>query len=67
MVQSLEILFTVKPSSRTTVPDLSIISIYILFTLPQWDFKEFRIMVHGTLSQWSHRFLLLDHETLIKF
>jgi hypothetical protein len=34
--------------------------------MPQWDFNEFRIIAHGTLSQWSRGFLLVIHGTLIE-
>jgi hypothetical protein len=34
---------------------------------PQWDFNEFRIIAHGTLSQWPRGFLLVTHGTLIEF
>ena len=30
---------------------------------PQWDFKEFRTIVHSTLSQWLRGFQLVTHGT----
>ena len=42
---------------------LSVISI----NMPQWDFNEFRIIAHGTLSQRPCGFLLVTHWTWIEF
>ena len=58
----------VHPSDRITGPlqnvtwYLSVISINIP-PPPQWDFNEFRIIAHGTLSQWPRGFLLAIHGT----
>jgi hypothetical protein len=32
-----------------------------------WEFNEFRILVHGTLSQWFRGFLLVTNEALLEF
>jgi hypothetical protein len=37
-----------------------------LYTPPQWNFNEFWIIVHGSLSQWSRGFLLVIHGNLIE-
>jgi hypothetical protein len=54
-----------KPSHKVTIvhPSVRTTGTLQIVGMNQLSFNEFRILVHGNLSQWSREYLLVTHGT----